>query len=65
MNQLEKELSSKYNRLPWIAARRMRNVLIHDYAGTDVEQVYSTIQKDLPSLKEAFVAIKKDLISDC
>ena len=57
MNQLEKELSSKYDRLPWIEARKMRNIIVHDYVGTDVEQVYSTIQYDLPSLKVAFLAI--------
>ena len=61
MNQLEKELSSKYDQLPWIDARKMRNVIVHDYVGTDVEQVYSTIHNDLPTLKEAFIAIKNDL----
>lgn len=63
MNQLEKELSPKYDRLPWVDARKMRNIIVHDYVGTDVEQVYSTIQYDLPSLKEAFLAIRNDLIS--
>ena len=50
MNQLEKELSPKYDRLSWVDARKMRNIIVHDYVGTDVEQVYSTIQYDLPSL---------------
>ena len=63
MNQLEKELSPKYDRLPWIDVRKMRNIIVHDYVGTDVEQVYSTIQYDLPSLKVAFLAIRNDLIS--
>ena len=62
MNQLEKELSPKYDRLPWVEARKMRNIIVHDYVGTDVEQVYSTIQYDLPSLKVAFLAIRNDLI---
>ena len=61
MNQLEKELSPKYDRLPWIDARKMRNVIVHDYVGADVEQIYSTIHNDLPALKEAFTAIKNDL----
>ena len=64
MNQLEKELSPKYDRLPWVDARKMRNVIVHDYVGTDVEQVYSTIQYDLPSLKAAFLAIRNDLLLD-
>ena len=64
MNQLEKELSPKYDRLPWVDARKMRNIIVHDYVGTDVEQVYSTIQYDLPSLKAAFLAIRNDLLLD-
>lgn len=64
MNQLEKELSSKYDCLPWVEARKMRNIIVHDYVGTDVEQVYSTIHSDLPSLKVAFAAIKNDLTSE-
>ena len=64
MNQLEKELSAKYDRLPWVDARKMRNIIVHDYAGTDVEQVFSTIQCDLPSLKAAFLAIRNDLALD-
>ena len=42
MNQLEKELLPKYDRLPWINARKMRNVIVHDYVGTDMGQIYYT-----------------------
>ena len=64
MNQLEKALSQKYDQLPWLSARKMRNIIVHDYGGTDIEQVYSTIHEDLPDLKTAFLAIKNDLIND-
>ena len=63
MNQLEKALSQKYDQLPWLSARKMRNIIVHDYGGTDIEQVYSTIHDDLPDLKSAFIAIKNDLIN--
>ena len=64
LNQLEKALSLKYQNLPWTDSRRMRNIIIHDYGKTDIEQVYSTIRNDLPNLKVAFITIKNDLISD-
>ena len=64
MNQLEKALSQKYDQLPWLSARKMRNIIVHDYGGTDIEQVYSTIREDLPDLKTAFLTIKNDLIND-
>ena len=61
MNQIEKELSTKYCDLPWIGARRMRNVIVHDYDGIDIEQVYSVIHDDLPILETAFLQVKEDL----
>ena len=61
MNQLEKKLGERYPNLPWLEARKMRNVIVHDYGNADVEQIYSTIQNDLPSLKIAFLSIKSDL----
>ena len=64
MNQLERYLSSKYDRLPWVEARKMRNIIVHDYVGIDVEQVYSTVHNDLPALKVAFAAIRNDLNID-
>ena len=61
MNQLYNTLGDKYFNLPWIGARRMRNVIVHDYGNADVEQVYSTIHNDLPSLKVSFITIKNDI----
>lgn len=64
MNQLAEKLCSKYSNLPWVAARSMRNVIVHDYGSTDIEQVYSTIHQDLPSLRKSLVAIKNDIESN-
>ena len=61
MNQLAKTLGEKYWNLPWSGARKMRNIIVHDYGNADVEQVYSTIVEDLPNLKTAFLAIKNDV----
>lgn len=63
MNQLEKSLCDKYKDLPWLPARKMRNIIVHDYVGIDVEQIFSTIRGDLPALKSAFQNIRKDLVS--
>ena len=61
MNQLYNTLGDKYFNMPWVGARRMRNVIVHDYGNADVEQVYSTIHNDLPSLKVSFITIKNDI----
>lgn len=61
MNQLEKALAEKYWNLPWMSARKMRNIVVHDYCGTDVEQVYFIIHNDLPFLKTSFSTIINDI----
>ncbi len=64
MVQLEKALSKKYPDLPWLDARGMRNVIVHDYGHADVEEIFSTINNDLPILKNAFTTIKQELIKE-
>lgn len=61
MIQLEKKLSSLYPELPWSRARGMRNIIVHDYGGTDIKMVYSVINNDLPGLKIDFTKIKSEL----
>lgn len=62
MSQLREKLGEKYWKLPWYPAKKMRNVIVHDYGGTDVEQVYSTIRNDLPNLRKAFLAVRNDIL---
>lgn len=62
MSQLQEGLGEKYWKLPWYPAKKMRNIIVHDYGGTDVEQIYSTIRDDLPNLKKAFLAVRNDIL---
>ena len=64
MVQLEKVLSKKYPDLPWLDARGMQNIIVHDYGNTDVEQVFLTIHNDLTKLKRDFLLVKEELIKD-
>ena len=60
MVQLEKKIGNEYPQIPWLYARTMRNFLVHDYDHVDIEVVKTTIDFDLPSLKESFLKVKKD-----
>lgn len=41
---------SLFPMLPWSSMIGMRNLLIHDYDGIDLQIVWQTVQQDLPSL---------------
>lgn len=50
-----KQLSSKrrdqYSEVPWRRIAGFRDVLIHDYMGVDLNEVWNIIENDLPLLK--------------
>ena len=54
-------LRLRYPKVPWREMVAMRNVLAHDYFGIDIEQVWATVQGDVPALKSQIEAILHDL----
>jgi len=41
----------------------MRNILVHDYFGIDLEEGWSAIERDLPGLKTALLGLV-DVLED-
>jgi uncharacterized protein with HEPN domain len=54
-------LRLRYPKTPWREMVAMRNVLAHDYFAIDIEQVWATVQNDLPALKSQIETILQDL----
>lgn len=41
----------KYPEVPWREISAFRNVVVHDYLGIELEQIWNIIDRDLPTLK--------------
>ena len=44
------ETQAAFPNLPWHEMIGMRNIMIHEYDDVDLDTVFKTVQKDLPSL---------------
>ena len=51
VKQLSDEIRDDYPSVPWQDIAGMRDKLIHDYLGVDLEAVWGTVTRDLKPLK--------------
>lgn len=56
-SKLSSDFKKKYNNIPWKNIIGMRNKLIHDYFGVDINAVWKTIKMDIPFLKIEIIKI--------
>ena len=56
-SRISENLVGSHPEVPWPQMVAMRNVLVHDYFGVDVDEVWNTVANDLPPLKAAITAI--------
>jgi uncharacterized protein with HEPN domain len=59
--RLSQGLRSANPALPWQDISGMRDKLIHDYMGVDVETVWLTVREDIPPFKPQVRAILESL----
>jgi len=61
--QLPDTLKTTHPEVDWRGLSGFRNVLVHDYLGVSVPRVWEIVQRDLPAVKLALEAMRREIES--
>ena len=50
-NRISETFREQHPELPWMEMRAIRNKIVHDYRGIELEIIWDTIKNNLPGLK--------------
>jgi uncharacterized protein with HEPN domain len=57
VNKLSDDFRQNHAHIDWRKIYAFRNIIAHDYFGTDVEEIWQIIQKHIPTLREDLIGI--------
>lgn len=55
------DIKRNYSKIPWKEITGMRDILIHQYFGVDLDLTWQVIDMDLPRLKKQILEISKKI----
>lgn len=58
--RLSDALKSRHPEVDWPSIAAFRNVIVHDYLGVDLAQIWDIVERDLPDLKSAIAAMLEE-----
>ena len=61
---VSQSLKDRHPEVPWPQIVALRNILVHEYFGLNLHQVWTMIQKDLPKLEEQVQHIRTRIATD-
>ncbi len=61
VKQISSELRQSHPEVPWRQMAGFRDVLIHDYMGLDLNEVWNVVERDLPELKGNILLVLQEL----
>lgn len=64
VSKLPDDIKEPNKHIPWTLIKGMRNRLIHEYFGTDLDVVWHVIKNELPAFYEDLLQMKEYLIKE-
>jgi uncharacterized protein with HEPN domain len=58
--KLSRDFRALHSEVPWPQIAGMRNIIIHDYFGIDLDQVWQVVERDLPVLRSQVESFLED-----
>jgi len=58
-NRLPESFKSKYSEIEWIKIIGLRNRIVHNYFGIDLEIIWQILREDLPAFNSALQKIRE------
>ena len=57
VKNISTEFQKEHSNIQWSVIKGLRNKIVHDYEGINLQMIWAIIQKDLPQLKEDLIDI--------
>jgi uncharacterized protein with HEPN domain len=61
VKNINEKIKEEYPEIPWKSIAGMRDILIHQYFGVDLNLTWEVIKEDLPKLKKKILKIQSDI----
>ena len=59
--RLPEDFTDRHSKIEWIKIIGLRNRIVHEYFGVDLQRIWQILKKDLPASKEHLKNVRSEL----
>jgi len=61
VKNLPDDLKKEHTEIPWRDIAGLRDIVVHQYFGLDLELIWDVVKKDIPQLKPSILSLRDEL----